>query len=189
MKTKLGSELSSEVQRDALALFVNRHTLTNVPTWTHGTNYPVQFKDDADWLAHTRFAVTGRGKLDKRNHFCESSPTWPNNPELRGSIPSVGKTWCATFSYFEIELPTQAVLDCSAPGNRDKQVKEWAQRIIRPATITDAMIREELAEYGAWEASELASEAINWRRVVWLAACQICEENRAEIFNKLTNKS
>jgi hypothetical protein len=86
--TKRGCDLSPDEQKYVLAAFVHRFTGQHKPAWARllrpdGTAYPVQFKDDADWLAHTDFEVTARGKLDTRNAYCCSSPTWPNNPELR----------------------------------------------------------------------------------------------------------
>lgn len=86
--TKLGNQLSAEDQRYVLAAYVHRFTGQHKPQWAckpmpNGTAYPVQFVDDADWLAHTYFEVTKSGKLDNRNKSCQSSPTWPNNPELR----------------------------------------------------------------------------------------------------------
>ena len=88
MKTKLGIELHPDDRRHVLAAYVHRFTGEHRPAWAHkpwkdGKPYPVQFADDADWLAHTRFAVRGNGRLDRRVNRCESSPTWPNNPELR----------------------------------------------------------------------------------------------------------
>ena len=87
-KFLLGYELAHNEQRKALAQFVHRFTGEHTPAWARlpmpdGRAYAVQFKDDADWLRHTCFAVNNDGKLSKRVHFCESSPTWPNNPELR----------------------------------------------------------------------------------------------------------
>ena len=40
--------------------------------------YPIQFKDDQDWLANTRFRVTDTGRLDTVAKCCCSTPTWPN---------------------------------------------------------------------------------------------------------------
>lgn len=86
---RLGSELSHATQQDALRQFVNRctrqlapHRKGANPVYFEGGLYPLQFDSDADWLAHTHFAVTKSGKLDKRVRHCESSPTWPDNPEL-----------------------------------------------------------------------------------------------------------
>lgn len=76
MKTKLGSELSETDRKHALAAFVHRFTAEHKPFWTLGHDKP-HFKDDADWLAHTRFAVTKAGSLNRRAKWCESSPTWP----------------------------------------------------------------------------------------------------------------
>ena len=86
MKTLLGSSLRPEVQTECLRRFVHRFTGEHRPQWTTRPDCkacPVQFADDRDWLAHTRFYVTKAGKLDRRFDSCESSPTWPFNPELR----------------------------------------------------------------------------------------------------------
>jgi hypothetical protein len=82
-----GDELKPEQQAEAKRAFLHRYTGQHRPKWSFtprpdGTTYPVQFKDDADWLANTVFRVTLRGKL---HHECQSYPTWPNNPELRKS--------------------------------------------------------------------------------------------------------
>jgi hypothetical protein len=85
---KLGSELTPSERRDVLSTFVHRFTRDRIPAWarqtrTDATLYPVQFDSDADWLAHTRFNVTAKGALDRRVSECHSTPTWPDNPELR----------------------------------------------------------------------------------------------------------
>lgn len=76
---KLGTELSAPVQADALRRYVHRFTGDHKPQWVKDeAKTPLQFIDDRDWLAHTRFAVTKRGALHGSIHHCESSPTWPN---------------------------------------------------------------------------------------------------------------
>ncbi len=87
-KMRLGSELTREDRAHVLAAYVHRFTKEHRPLWSSGTwkdgkPYPVQFESDAEWLANTRFAVNSAGRLDQRAKFCESSPTWPDNPELR----------------------------------------------------------------------------------------------------------
>jgi hypothetical protein len=84
----LGSELAPAVQRDVLRRFPHRFTGDHRPAWARGIwkggkPYPLQFASDADWLARARFVVKADGSLDERVTHCESSPTWPNNPELR----------------------------------------------------------------------------------------------------------
>lgn len=86
-KYTLGSLLQREEQEEAKRRFVHRYTGDNKPKWARkewkdGKPYPLQFKDDADWLAHTIFRTNRDGSLHARAS-CESSPTWPNNPELR----------------------------------------------------------------------------------------------------------
>lgn len=83
-----GNDLTATEQRKALAQFVHRFTGDHKPQWTNrewkdGKPYPLQFASDSDWLANTRFWVRKDGQISKRHKYCESSPTWPNNPELR----------------------------------------------------------------------------------------------------------
>lgn len=83
-----GSHLGPHMQGVVKRAFPHRFTGDNVPAWAaqprpDGTAYPVQFKDDADWLANTFFWITAKGELAKRPNSCQSRPTWPHNPELR----------------------------------------------------------------------------------------------------------
>lgn len=83
-----GYDLAPFVQEQAKNTFVHRYTGEHQPrwalkSWKDGRAYPVHFKDDAEWLANTLFAVTLAGHLDRRFGHCQSFPTWPNDPELR----------------------------------------------------------------------------------------------------------
>ena len=83
----LGTELTPSDQREAKRRYVYRFTGEHKPAWAKeewkdGKPYPLQFADDSDWLANTRFPVTKFHRLAAKGS-CESNPTWPNNPELR----------------------------------------------------------------------------------------------------------
>lgn len=80
----------------------------------------------------------------------------------------------AYFNRFTIDLADQAVRDCSHQGECDDDVAYWEPQIKIDAT-PDA-IRAELKEYGAWDAEELADDEANRRRIVWIAAGKIQEE-------------
>ena len=87
----LGSQLCPHDQDRVRRLFALRFTAEHYPPWVnaarkHGEIYPVQFSSDHDWLDHTRFAVRRDGRLDERERTCFSHPTWPSNPELRGTL-------------------------------------------------------------------------------------------------------
>ena len=87
-RKKLGIELDAPERRQVLAAYVHRYTGDHRPAWAQvpwkdGRPYPLQFSTDADWLAHTYFRTTRTGRLDTRAADCYSTPTWPNNPELR----------------------------------------------------------------------------------------------------------
>ena len=85
--SKLGSDLTREEQQYVLATYVHRFTGDHKPAWASkewkdGQPYPLQFNDDKDWLANTRFQTNKAGSLDSRCNECHSVPTWPNNSEL-----------------------------------------------------------------------------------------------------------
>jgi hypothetical protein len=84
----LGIHLTAEQQKQVLSSYTYRYTGDNKPSWANaewknGQPYPLQFKDDQDWLANTDFNVTQKGKLSLTDTDCYSRQTWPNNPELR----------------------------------------------------------------------------------------------------------
>lgn len=85
MRQIQGSRLRPSVQAEALRRFIHRYTKDHTPNWASLTPglYPVQFASDEEWLACTKFHVTLDGSLSPRHGYCESSPTWPDNPELR----------------------------------------------------------------------------------------------------------
>lgn len=84
MKKVKGTELSKAEQQKALAKFVHRFTGDHYPQWANVGRrdgrllYPLQFKNDNDWLEHTYFWVRNDGKLSEKHRYCDSHPTWPN---------------------------------------------------------------------------------------------------------------
>jgi hypothetical protein len=83
-----GTQLSRQDRAYVLRAYVHRFTGEHKPNWANGTwkdgkPYPLQFKNDKDWLENTQFRIFPNGKLNKNARYCESHPTWPNNPELR----------------------------------------------------------------------------------------------------------
>ena len=85
----LGSQLTAIQQKTVLRQYTNRYTGDHKPewakglTWKGGQPYPLQFRDDNDWLENTFFNVTQKGELSLTDTDCHSRQTWPNNPELR----------------------------------------------------------------------------------------------------------
>lgn len=81
----------------------------------------------------------------------------------------------AYFNRFEVELPADCVADCSQPGPVDENVEYWAGQT--PCHISADSIKAELKEYGAWNEDELSDNKANWRRIIWIASCNIKEES------------
>jgi hypothetical protein len=105
---------------------------------------------------------------------------------MKTTIKSDALYW-ASFSRFELRLPGQCVLDCSHSGPCDEDVAYWVDRV-RAQVDADSFalaptadkIRDELREYGAWDAEELADDEQNWHRLVWIAASNISEDDNRD---------
>jgi hypothetical protein len=89
------------------------------------------------------------------------------------------KTQTAYFERFTIEIPEEAIGDCSHQGACDEDVEHWAQKINRPSEITPERLAAEMKEYGAWDAEQLADDEANWQRLIWIACCNIKEESKS----------
>lgn len=80
-----GSDLPKYLQEEAKRRYVHRFTGEHRPEWARDPAvYWAQFNDDAEWLAHTFFAVVNdHSKFDERQSHCESYPTWPLHGKRR----------------------------------------------------------------------------------------------------------
>jgi hypothetical protein len=85
----------------------------------------------------------------------------------------------AYFNRFSIDLPDDCAADCYTPGvDAAEPVAYWAKRLtldIDPKTLA-----AELQEYGAWDSEELADHEDNIERIIWIAACDIAENEGGE---------
>lgn len=98
-------------------------------------------------------------------------------------IDSPTALYWASFNRFELRVSGEAVCAIAQPGPADSAVAKYAPQVRAqmeadnfPNRPTPEKIREELAEYGSWDAQELADDEANWRRLVWCAACNIAED-------------
>jgi hypothetical protein len=85
----------------------------------------------------------------------------------------------ATFERFELAMTLDQAQSASHPGECDADVAELmcdANIAGQLDAIGPDKMRDELREYGAWDAEELADDDANRRRVVWLAAGMIVDD-------------
>lgn len=85
----------------------------------------------------------------------------------------------AYFNKFTIDLPEQAIIDCSHQGECVEDVKHWEPHIFRSMYATPEAVRAELREYGYLE-EELVKDESNWINLIWIACHNIKEERRNE---------
>lgn len=67
------------------------------------------------------------------------------------------KTYSAMFNYLEVELPADAVADCSHPGPCDDDVEFWQQKL--NLNLDRELMIKELKEYGAYRVEQLIAKA------------------------------
>ena len=101
----------------------------------------------------------------------------PKKPEPK---PLTDGQHFASYDYdgFSIHMPRVAVEQCSHRGNCDDGVSRWTSRITRSEYCTPEALAAELSETGAWDEEELKDDAANWRRILWLTAGRIQDEER-----------
>ena len=86
--------------------------------------------------------------------------------------------WTTGSGRIELNITKRQAAGASHQGQCDSDVAELClvPAIARQLRAIDpALLREELSEYGAWDAVELADHAQNLLRLVWLAAGDIKE--------------
>lgn len=79
----------------------------------------------------------------------------------------------------ELKLTKSQARRASHPGPCDRDVLELSRvpEIRRQlAKIDPETLRQELKEYGAWDADDLADHDQNLQRILWIAAGDITEE-------------
>lgn len=81
----------------------------------------------------------------------------------------------------EFQMPGECLMDICQPGPADEAVAYWrGHEIIGAAldALDPATVQDELREFGAWDADELADHDANLDRLLWTAACSAAEEVR-----------
>jgi hypothetical protein len=104
-----------------------------------------------------------------------------------------GRLYWASFNRFELRLIGSAVLDIAQSGDNGPAVDFWALHI-RSQVDRDAFanrptresLREELSEYGAWSDEDLSDDWANFKRLCWLAAWNIAEDESPDCSEPLT---
>jgi hypothetical protein len=86
----------------------------------------------------------------------------------------------SSFERFDLELTLEQAQSASHQGRCDDDVEALAREpgvAAQLAALDPLAVAAELREYGAWDDDELADHDANLRRVLWLAAGQIRDEN------------
>jgi hypothetical protein len=87
--------------------------------------------------------------------------------------------WSSSSGQIELQMTLEQAKSVSHSGQCYADVKALQQvpAIKRQLSEIDAeVLRAELREYGAWGAEELANHEDNLERVLWIAGCDISEE-------------
>jgi len=86
----------------------------------------------------------------------------------------------ARFEHIEISMSMELAKSLCHQGDCDQDVKDAIECVPKLRRQLDKIpadvIRRELKQYGAWSEEELADEAKNKMRLVWIAAGDIVDE-------------
>ncbi len=88
--------------------------------------------------------------------------------------------WSDSSGRIELQMTKAQAFTCFHPGQADADVaalREVPAIRRQLSKITPSSLIACLAEYGAWDATELADHEQNLNRLVWIAACDISEGN------------
>ena len=104
------------------------------------------------------------------------------------------KLYWASRNAFEFRIPGAAILQICHPGPCDSDVAFWVDRVREqvekdnfPNRPDAEAIRRDLAEYGAWDADELADDEQNWHRLLWIAAGDIADSDEPDCSEPVRN--
>jgi hypothetical protein len=88
--------------------------------------------------------------------------------------------WSESSGRIELKMTLKQAQSCSHPGRCDDDVVALRQvpAIKRQLEKLDPkLVADCLREYGAWDEEQLADHEYNLDRLLWIAACDIAEEN------------
>lgn len=97
-------------------------------------------------------------------------------------MPTQHAQYTESLDRFTLDIPAEAVADCSHSGPCDDDVAYWLPRVDFSAITRDALIAA-LREYGAWTREEFAeaSDETLQSRMLWLACGELSDlETEAE---------
>ncbi len=80
----------------------------------------------------------------------------------------------------ELQMTMQQAESVSHSGDCDEDTRQLSKVPViadQLAKIDQSVLSSELKEYGAWEAEELSDHGLNLQRILWLAACDITEQD------------
>lgn len=87
---------------------------------------------------------------------------------------TVPHTWTEGMGRLEIEMTLEQAQSASHQGDCSEDIKALVREL--NLSLDPDKVRDSLREYGAWDDDELADDATNLQRIVWIAACDLNEE-------------
>lgn len=95
--------------------------------------------------------------------------------------PADARWWTTGSGYVELKLGLQDARGCAHAGQCDADVEALSLEPYVAEQLEVALdpdnVKATLADWGAWDAEELADHAQNLQRLLWLACCDLAEEN------------
>jgi hypothetical protein len=88
--------------------------------------------------------------------------------------------YTSNLGLIELNIPTEVVETCYHAGNCSDDIayirRTNADIERQLQSVNQQVLRDELAEYGAWDDAELADRDANLNRLLWLACGELADE-------------
>lgn len=82
------------------------------------------------------------------------------------------------YNNFQLTLPLENIYEMSAVGDQSAVVTIVAKELWHlKREINSIAIQKELKECGAWSEEQLSDSVENWKRILWITACNIKESD------------
>ncbi len=88
--------------------------------------------------------------------------------------------WSSSSGRIELQIPEEAIGDCSHPGPCDADVAYWVP-LLGLDTIDRKVIETELQEYGAWDDLSTVDLKTLHERLVWVACGDLFDTPEDEL--------
>ena len=86
----------------------------------------------------------------------------------------------AYLTRFVLPVPEHVVTQINRATDKEQAVCQLAPQVPWPHDLDEFTLRAELFDFGIWSLDELQDSEENWRRIVYIACCNVQEDEASQ---------